>query len=84
MRLGRFVVLASADGAEPWKPVHPADVPAWVKDPVTMGRLESGEMAQDGPDGEWYRADKVAESLLVLPPEANLKHTPAALAAVKQ
>jgi len=82
VKIGRFVVLASESGTDPWKVVPPDQVPAWLKDPVTMGRLAGGEMAQDG-EGAWYRVDRVAESPIVLPREVNLKHTPAALDAVK-
>lgn len=84
MKIGRFVVLASADGAEPWRPVPPEQHPEFIRDPETLGRISTGgEMIQNGEGGEWYRAERIAESVLVLPKEANLRHKPKALEAVK-
>lgn len=83
MKLGRFVILASESGTDPWRVVPPSQVPQWVKDPETLGMLAAGEMAQCG-DSEWYRVDGVQESLLVLPPEVNLRHKTSVLDQVKQ
>lgn len=64
-KLAVAIVLRSQDPravAEDWEPVPPKDVPEFVKDPETMGRLlVHGEIAKE-PDGQyWYRAIKRPE-----------------------
>ena len=62
----RLVIFASVNGRDNWIPVHENDVPAWVKDPHTMGRLVAGEQCmncREGRDGSlWYCAVKVART----------------------
>jgi hypothetical protein len=61
----RLIILRSPDGESDWTPVMPDQVPEWLKDPVVVGRLVNGEMAQ-GPSGillpdqfhPWYRAER--------------------------
>lgn len=54
------VVYASENGRDRWKPVGKDDVPDWVREPVTMGRLLAGEKCMDCGEGQsgslWYRA----------------------------
>jgi hypothetical protein len=59
----RLIILRSANGEDDWTPVKPEDVPDWLKDPVVMGRLVAGNMAQGPvnvvlPDElrPWFRA----------------------------
>lgn len=66
VKLARIVVLCSADlDANVWAPVEPSEVPEFIKEPETMGRLVKGEMCHCnvvGAGGEsgnlWYRAEK--------------------------
>lgn len=57
-----LVIFASVNGRDGWHPLAPAEVPAWVKDPETMGRLVAGEMCMDTAQGDqgssWYRAER--------------------------
>ena len=54
------VLLASLNGRDGWYMVKPEDVPAWVKDPDTMGRIVAGESCMKCDEGVagslWYRA----------------------------
>lgn len=64
-RCSRIVVYKSDTGRDKWLPVLPCDVPEFVKDPVTMGRLVAGEECMDAAVGHsgsaWYRALKIPE-----------------------
>ena len=73
MRIGRIIVLASESGVDNWKAVPPESIPEWIKDPQTMGYLVAGDMAQ-ADNGEWYRAHKIEDTPIVVPPEAKLTH----------
>jgi len=47
---------------EQWTPVKAEDVPSWIKfDPVVLGAMVNGELAQIGYDPYWYRAVKTEE-----------------------
>lgn len=84
MKAAKIIVYHSLD-SEHWTPILPADVPEWVKEPNTMGRLVKGDMAQTNGGGGWYRAE-IAEDgpVLEIPGSPGLKHTDAALDKVKQ
>jgi hypothetical protein len=57
--LKSLVILRSENGRDGWKPVLPADVPEWLKNPDVMHKLVNGEMAMDPRKGtEWYRAEE--------------------------
>lgn len=66
MKAGTLVIYRSSTGKRKWKPVLPAAVPAWLKDPEVLGRLVAGEMAHKPKEG-WYRAEKLADSPIVIP-----------------
>lgn len=57
-----IVVFKSPNGREPWTPVDPLLVPAYVKRPEIMGRLIAGEQCMDVAEGaqggDWYRANR--------------------------
>lgn len=57
MKLANLVILRSTD-CRRWKPVLPKDVPAWLKEPETVGRLVAGEMARRRKGKTWYRAEQ--------------------------
>lgn len=58
-----FIVVYRADTQDgPWEALRSDDIPDWVKNPVCMGRLVRGDMAQNPDDPHWYRADQVRES----------------------
>lgn len=63
MNQARLVIFRSANGRDDWQPIAASDVPAFVKDPVTMGRLVAGESCMDAAEGRsgsaWYRALRV-------------------------
>lgn len=73
VKLARIVVLCSADlDANVWTPVEPSEVPEFIKEPETMGRLVKGEVCQcsvatsNRYNGDelvdlWYRAEKSNE-----------------------
>lgn len=44
---GTLMILTSENGTDNWKPVLPADVPEWVRDPDNVARLVDGEACQD-------------------------------------
>jgi hypothetical protein len=67
VKLARIVVLCSANlDANVWAPVEPSEVPEFIKEPETMGRLIKGEVCQCSVLGHdemadqdlWYRAEK--------------------------
>ena len=59
----KLIVYRSATGRDNWEPLNQSEVPDWVKEPRTMGRLVAGEMCCDTQIGDkgsdWYRAVKV-------------------------
>jgi len=61
-----LVIYKSENGRDNWQPVAQKDVPAWVKEPKTIGRLIKGEAcmkADEGKNGsEWYRARSVVSA----------------------
>lgn len=60
---GVLIVYASVNGSDPWHPLTDKEVPEWVKQPDTLGRMVAGEMcfkADEGDKGSlWYRAERV-------------------------
>ena len=61
-----MTIYRSPNGRDQWAPVEQKDVPEWVKNPDVMGRLVSGDIAQNtggiilpDEDREWYRAERV-------------------------
>jgi hypothetical protein len=86
MGQARLVIFRSQDGDKDWKPVKPEDVPAFVKDPDTLGRLMDGEMVRHlTEDLGWYMAAKMRESepAIIIPRARSLKHKPEVLARVQ-
>lgn len=62
MTQGVLIIYASPNGRDEWQPVLPADVPEFVKDPDTLGRLVAGEMCCDAETQSlWYRAEQVKD-----------------------
>ena len=63
MNQARLVIYRSQNGRDNWQPIASSDVPEFVKDPVTMGRLVAGQQCMDAgerPRGSmWYRALRV-------------------------
>lgn len=63
MKQTSAVIYRSENGRTNWQPIPAAEVPAFVKDPVTMGRLLAGEECMDVGEGDrgsaWYRAIRV-------------------------
>ena len=63
MKQARLVIYRSANGRDNWQPIPATDVPEFVKDPVTMGRLVAGQQCMDAGEGSrgsaWYRAVRV-------------------------
>lgn len=63
MKNAHLVIFGSKNGRDDWIPISESDVPEFVKDPVTMGRLVAGEQCMDAgerPRGSmWYRAVRV-------------------------
>lgn len=63
MKAAHLVIYRSINGRDNWVPVAAADVPAFVKNPATMGRLMAGEECMDAAEGRhgsaWYRAVRV-------------------------
>ena len=59
----RLVIYRSPTGRDNWEPVAQHEVPDWVKEPRTMGRLVAGEMCCDTQIGDkgsdWYKASRV-------------------------
>jgi hypothetical protein len=59
-----IVVYKSENGRDNWQPVLPIDVPEWVKEPGTMGKLVAGMECMDPTIGvagsAWYRATKAS------------------------
>lgn len=67
-----LVILASENGRDHWYPVKPEAVPAWIKNPETIGRIVSGEACMkcdEGDDGSlWYRAateDEIVDAAIM-------------------
>lgn len=60
LKQAKFVIYSSPD-QQNWAPVLPEDVPEWVKEPETLGRMMLGEMCMKRDEGDrgslWYRAD---------------------------
>lgn len=71
MKAGKIVVYHSLD-TEHWTPILPNDVPDWVKEPETMGRLVQGDMAQSN-GGGWYRAEKIEDAEVQIPEGPRLR-----------
>ncbi|OGT57522.1 MAG: hypothetical protein A3E01_08260 [Gammaproteobacteria bacterium RIFCSPHIGHO2_12_FULL_63_22] len=65
MPLALLVIYRSPNGRDPWTPVPPQDVPAWVKDERNVAQMIAGEMCFNCDDlsGEsaWYRAERHAD-----------------------
>lgn len=61
MTEGILIIYVSPNGRDEWKPVLPADVPAWLKDRHVMGELVGGDIAckADEDPPLWYRAERV-------------------------
>jgi hypothetical protein len=63
MKHAYLVIYRSQNGRDNWTPVEQKDVPAWVNEPRTIGRLIAGEAcmkADDGSQGsDWYKAKRV-------------------------
>ena len=63
MKQATLIIYRSENGRDGWQPVMPDDVPGWVSNPITLGRLIAGEecmKADEGGNGSaWYRAVKV-------------------------
>ena len=58
-KFASLVIYCSETEEGPWKLVKPEDVPDWLKnDPVCVGHLMRGEMAQKDNTGLWYRAEQ--------------------------
>jgi|SaaInlStandDraft_7_1057024.scaffolds.fasta_scaffold205312_2 hypothetical protein len=65
LSFGRLTVFKSLDPSaipEDWVPVSHVDVPDGIKDPVTMGRIKRGEVAQVRGQSYHYRAEVSVES----------------------
>ena len=63
--LAMLIIYASPDGNAGWTPVLPADVPDWVKDPDTLGKMIAGNACQNPNSASrstWYRAVRVMSS----------------------
>lgn len=60
MKQAHLVIYRSANGRDNWQPIPAAEVPEFVKDQDTMGRLIAGEECMDAGEGlrgsSWYRA----------------------------
>ena len=63
LKQAKLIVYRSENGRDNWEPIPTDAVPAFVKDPVTMGRLVAGEECMDTREGTrgsaWYRAVRV-------------------------
>ena len=63
MKQAMLVVFSSSDEGKTWEPVHPQEVPEWLKAPEVMGRLVAGDMAKNDLIATihpvWYRAEEV-------------------------
>lgn len=68
----RLIIHASDNGRSNWRPVDPAAVPAWVKEPDNVAHLVAGEMCMKADEGDkgslWYRAEQLP---MLLPGETN-------------
>lgn len=65
MKTASLVILRSSD-TKKWKPVMPANVPAWIRtDPAVIGHLVAGDMARRG-KGPWYRAQQGPKPKLIV------------------
>lgn len=65
MKNALLVIYRSENGRDNWLPIPANEVPSFVKDPVTMGRLMAGEECMDAGEGKhgsaWYRAIRVVK-----------------------
>lgn len=60
MKMDLIVVFRSPDGEKDWQIIAPAEVPEFVKDPDTMGRLMAGDIVRNVDVSQWwYRAEKM-------------------------
>ena len=59
MAQARLVIYRSEDGKQNWTPCPLGEVPEWVKEPDTLGKMVEGEMAfnPEAPD-YWFAALK--------------------------
>lgn len=52
-----LIIFKSDNGRDGWKPVLPADVPEWVKDPDVIGNMVKGSACMNPDSGEdWFIA----------------------------
>lgn len=54
--VGKLVIFASQDGEKDWAPVKPEEVPAWLQDKETLGRMVGGQIVAESEEGPWYCA----------------------------
>lgn len=63
MKQTRLIIYRSPTGRGEWEPCPPDEVPEFVKDPKTMGRLVAGEACMDCAEGsagsDWYMARRI-------------------------
>lgn len=71
VKLVEVVIFASDNGRDGWEPVHQKDIPTWVLDPDTLGRMLGGEECLDCAEGmngsKWFRAIRSGDMLAMLP-----------------
>jgi hypothetical protein len=67
------IVVYECVGPEEWKPLKPAEVPDWLKEPEVMGEMVKGWILE-GVDGKFYRAKKLADSKVVMHQKRSVMH----------